>query len=152
VSLVVGIYPGADPQEIQKALQAQQAIDVSKVRVLTGAAPSQAHEESLMDFLHVNEARVEIESTDTMTRETGIMTDSGGTGVPGIGGTTALTSFFSGASANYLGNLGVPSDEADNFNTAIAEGRCVVACDVDGDPSTLASAFKSAGLKNVRTY
>ncbi len=92
--------------------------------------------------------------SDDMTKGLGIMGDSGGTGVPMGRSSASLGSFNSRAdSANYLAGLAIPSDEIDNFNGAIEAGRSVVAYpDAGADADKIASAFKSAGLRNVRVY
>jgi hypothetical protein len=152
VGLVVGIFPGSDPQALQQALASQAGIDPSKIRVVTSAAPSQAHEDAPFDFIHVAEAQLDNSLSDDMTRGTGIMSDGGGTGVPGMNTTNSLSSFVTAGGSNYLSGLGIPDDEADNFNDAISEGRSVVVYDVNGNASQIASALSSAGLRNVRSY
>ena len=67
----------------------------------------------------------------------------------------SLGSFNSrGATArNYLAGLAIPDDEIDNFNDAIEAGRSVIAYpDPGADAAGVASAFRNAGLRNVRIY
>jgi hypothetical protein len=94
--------------------------------------------------------------SDDMTRGTGIMSDSGGTGVPGIGGRGPTLDSFShrdDPTRAYLAGYAIPSDEVDNFGDAVAEGRAVVLySDAGSDLQTIAAAFKAAGLRNVRAY
>lgn len=154
--LVVGIFPVSDPAAIHNALEAQQ-IDLSKVKVVSRADATPVSEESPIDFLTVEENMESNSRSDDMTKGTGIMSDSGGTSVPGIGGSgPSLGSFQSRSAAagkSYLGALAIPGDEADNFNEAIEQGRAVVAYpDASGDATSVATAFKAAGLRNVRVY
>jgi hypothetical protein len=88
-----------------------------------------------------------------MMKGMGVLDDASGTGVP-MGRNAPLTSFSSReATKNYLSDLPVPQDEAENFNEAIAAGRAVVAYpDAGSDADKVAAAFRAAGLLNVRTY
>jgi rhodanese-related sulfurtransferase len=157
--LVVGIFPGADASSIDSALSAQQ-IDLTKVKVVRrssqGSDDAAAAEDSAMDFIDVFDNMEDNSLSDDMTKGMGIMGDAGGTGVPGLGTRgPSLGSFSSqgGTRTNYLAALRIPTDEADNFNAAIDEGRAVVAYPEAGaDAATVAAAFKAAGLRNVRTY
>jgi hypothetical protein len=154
--LVVGIFPGTDRSAIESALTAAQ-IDLSKVTiVLRASAGSVADpDEWESNFIDVTEIMESTSFSDEMTKGVGIMADSGGTSVPGIGGHEHRPGVFHHHTErrNYVGSLGVPVDEADNFNTAIDEGRAVVAYPNAGaDEEKVAAAFKSAGLRNVRSY
>lgn len=152
MALVTGILGTCDPQQIEKAL-ASTNIDMSKVRVVTKDAPSEAHENSIIDFVFVAESQSVNDFSDGMTHGTGIMSDSGGTGVPGITGNRPdVRSFVHGGGLNYLAGFPIPSDHLDNLNTAVSEGRCVITYDVTGDPAPIADAFKAAGLRAVRTF
>ncbi|MBV8724488.1 MAG: hypothetical protein JO078_12360 [Candidatus Eremiobacteraeota bacterium] len=151
--LVVGIFPQSDPETLEKALSGA-AIDLSKVKVVSSSAEDT--EGSALEFVDVI-AEVENDSfADDMTHGHGIMSDSGGTGVPGIGGHQAtLGSFRSRASAtaHYLSAYPIPGDEVANFDDAVANGRSVVLYpDAGADADKVAAAFRSAGLRNVRTY
>ena len=155
--LVVGIFPGSDPAAIESALTAQQ-VDLTKVKVVRkgGGAGDPAAEESALDFVDVFQAQESNSLSDDMTKGMGIMGDSGGTGVPMGGRGASLGSFSHGGGAgeiSYVGGLDIPGDEADNFNSAVEEGRAVVAYPDAGDSAaSVAAAFKAAGLRNVRSY
>ncbi len=156
--LVVGIFPGADPAAISSALSAAQ-IDGSKVKVLlkSSATGVEIPTDSELTFEDVFEDMEGNSLADDMTKGLGIMGDGGGTGVPGIsGGRQASLGSFSSASEpakNYVGSLAIPDDEADNFNEAIEDGRAVVIyADAGDDAGKISAAFKSAGLRNVRSY
>jgi rhodanese-related sulfurtransferase len=152
--LVVGIFPTSDSATIESALSAAQ-IDANKVKVIRlASAASPADESSELDFVDVVNNMESNSFSDDMTKGLGIMGDSGGTGVPMGRSSASLGSFNSRAdSANYLSGLAIPSDEVDNFNGAIEAGRSVVAYpDAGADADKIASAFKSAGLRNVRVY
>jgi hypothetical protein len=92
--------------------------------------------------------------SDDMTKGKGILADSGGTDVPGLGGRgPSLSSFQHADRPNYLTAFPIPDDEVDNFNGAIDEGRAVIAYpDAGGDAAKVVEAFKAAGLRNVRSY
>lgn len=149
--LTIGIFPGADPQSLSQVIGEQSALDASQLRVVTSAAPSRAHEDAPFDFIHVAAAQNDNSLSDTMTHGVGIMSDSGGTGVPGLGGSTPSFSAFSNvAAADYLAGLGIPDDEVDNFNDAISDGRSVVI--YPSNDGNVAEALRAAGLLHVRTY
>ncbi|HZZ00260.1 MAG TPA: hypothetical protein VFE36_11865 [Candidatus Baltobacteraceae bacterium] len=147
--LVVGIFPSADPTAIEQALSGQQ-IDLAKVKVVSRLRTEQ-QDDSALHFMDVEEAMEHNSFSDDMTKGMGIMGDSGGTEVPGLGGRSpSLGSFSRTARPSYFGGWPIPEDEVDNFNGAIDEGRAVILCsDADGG---VAAKFKAAGLRNVRQY
>lgn len=153
--LVVGIFPGSDPAAIESALSAAQ-IDLSKVKVVrlaSGMDPSA--EASDLDFIDVAASMDSNSLSDDMTKGMGIMGDAGGTGVPMGRSSASLGSFNSrgGAGKNYLSGLPIAADELDNFNDAIEAGRAVVAYpDAGANAGAIATAFRTAGLRNVRSY
>jgi hypothetical protein len=150
--LVVGIFPQSDPKALESALSAQQ-IDLSKVKVVSGSLADT--ESSALEFVDVAADMESNSFSDDMTRGTGIMGDAGGTGVPGIGSRQAkLDSFSSRAGGSrYFAGFAIPSDEVDNFDQAVTEGRSVVLYPAAGaSAATVAIAFKAAGLRNVRSY
>ena len=151
--LVVGIYPDTDPKALENALAAQQ-LDLSKIKVVGGRVDDP--DESKLEFVDVINDMDSNSLSDDMTRGTGIMGDSGGTSVPGLGGRqTSLESFSSqaGASHAYFSGFAIPGDEVDNFSDAVADGRAVVLYpDAGADAEKIAAAFKAAGLRNVRAY
>jgi hypothetical protein len=157
--LVVGIFPDSDAKSLETALSAQK-IDLSKVKVVSSAVGDDA-EGSALDFLNmVSEMEAEEEAypdaSDEMTRGLGILGDSGGTSVPGIGGRQATLDSFthhSSTSKRYLAGFAIPTDEIDNFDQAVAEGRAVVVYpDSGSDTPAVVAAFRAAGLRNVRAY
>ncbi len=151
--LVVGIFPQSDAKALESALSAQQ-IDLSKVKVVSGAAAGDT-EESALEFIDVVEDMESNSLSDDMTRGQGIMGDSGGTSVPGIGGRRAKLDSFShrGGASRYLGGFAIPPDEVNNFDQAVADGRAVVLYpDAGADAQAVVTAFRAAGLRNVRAY
>jgi hypothetical protein len=85
-----------------------------------------------------------------------IMTGSSGTGVPGVGGSNASLSSFSGhtGAPDYLGGVPlIPADQAANFNIAIAEGRTLVMYKAAPEEApAVEAAFRAAGLRNVKIF
>ena len=150
--LVVGIFPESDPKAIEVALSAQQ-VDLSKVKVVSANAID--FESSQLDFVDVVSGMNSNSLSDDMTRGTGVLSDSGGTAVPGISSPpTTLGAFDTSAEepAHYLAGYAVPDDEVDNFDEAIADGRAVILYPDPSDEEAVAAAFKAAGLRNVRAY
>ncbi len=153
--LVVGIFPKSDPAALESALSAQQ-IDLSKVKVVSSNAPGS--ESSQLEFVDVMADMESNSLSDDMTKGTGVFDDSSGTDVPGIGGgrQATLSSFThrENPSRLYFASFAIPDDELDNFSDAVVEGRAVVLYPdaADSDAQKIASAFRAAGLRNVRAY
>ncbi len=157
VSLVVGIFPQSNAKAIENALTAQK-IDLSKVKVVSGSVDDDEAEASPLEFVDVIEDMEDNSFADDMTKGMGSMGDAGGTGVPGIGdgGRQATLDSFSSPDSGfkpYLAGFAIPTDEVDNFDEAVADGRAVVLYPDPGSNSeSIAAAFKAAGLRNVRVY
>jgi len=151
--LVVGIFPQSDAKALESALSAQH-VDLSKVKVVSGGAGDTGS--SALEFIDVVADMESNSLSDDMTRGMGIMGDAGGTGVPGIGGgrQATLGSFsHRGAASPYLSAFAIPPDEVDNFDQAVADGRAVVLYpDAGADAQAVVTAFRAAGLRNVRSY
>lgn len=150
MALVTGIFPSCDPADIEKALASIPNVDMASVKVITkSTGGSPAEENSPLNFISVSRAQDDNSLSDGMTRGTGIMSGSGGTSVPGLSGRNANLGDFSGHghAANYLANLGLGNDLAENYNSAIEDGRCVVL--LQGDAATV-ETLRSAGFRNVR--
>jgi rhodanese-related sulfurtransferase len=154
--LVVGISSESDPKTLEDALTAQR-IDVSKCKVITVRPPDEDSESTQLEFVDVI-AEVDMNTRDDdMTQGSGVW-DETGTGVPGVtmGGQQANLGSFThheAASRKYLAGFAIPSDEVENFGDAVAEGRSVVLyCEAGSDAQTVATAFRAAGLRNVRVY
>ena len=151
--LVVGIFPGSDAKALENALSAQQ-VDLGKCKVVGGRAEDP--DESRLEFVDVMSDMESNSLSDEMTKGLGIMGDSGGTGVPGIGGRqTTLGSFSSrgGGASGYFAGFAIPIDEVSNFDQAVADGRAVVLyLDAGVDAQSVMTAFRAAGLRNVRAY
>ncbi len=129
-------------------------IDKSKLTVITKADRSYEHDSSFLNFFHAGGPTIDGDASGQMIDGTAIMTSGGGTGVPGIGASAASMSHMAKAkAAQHVGNLPIPEDEADNYNDAIEEGRCVVAYECDGTQgATLEEAFRAAGLRKVKSF
>jgi hypothetical protein len=154
--LVVGIFPESNPAALEGALS-QHQIDLSKVKVVSSTAPDADTESSQLEFVDVIEDMESNSLADDMTKGTGVFDDSSGTDVPGIGGRQATLGQFThlaSPSRRYFASYPIPDDEVDNFTDAVVDGRAVVLYPdaADSDAQTIASAFKAAGLRNVRTY
>ena len=147
--LVVGIFPTCDPSALQQALSGQNAIDVNRMRVLTNDERTKDHADSGLHFVHVIEEESEYDRDARLTHDTGIISDFGGTDVPGVNWDTPLSAFYSGQTENLMTSMGIPDDEADNYSDAMDAGRCVVVYNAGNDPDSAIAALKTAGLSNV---
>lgn len=154
-SFVTGIAPTQDIAELERLLGDIPGVDRSRLSVLTTADRSDRHDRSFIRFIHLGGLELDAEVVgDSLLDSNAMITSSGGTGVPGISA--------SGRSIGYLGNphveqhvgvLPIPEDEADNYNDALDDGRCVVAYKCgDANCAALETAFASAGLAKVKLF
>jgi hypothetical protein len=155
--LVVGIFPSSDVASLEAALGNVSGIARSKLSVLTADPKTQAHEDSFLNFLPVAQELERQEPSPDITHGTGLLTDFGGTDVPGITDSRepSLTDFEEPEVVpHYIGSLPIPSDEAENYDEAISEGRAVVAYSVssDAEVAQVQQALRTAGLRNVRAF
>jgi hypothetical protein len=154
--LIVGIFPSTDAAALGKALSGAPGLDRERLRIFmadSGAAPPQ--DASLQYTLLKPD--VEEELSPELTHGTGLLTDFGGTDVPGVTDSRrqSLTDFAEEQEfPNYLGFLAIPDDEVDNYNEALAEGRSVVAYSVESDSEGAEAqrALRAAGLRNVERF
>jgi hypothetical protein len=154
--LVVGIFPSSDVTSLETALGNVPGLDRGRLSVLTADSKTEAHEDSFLSFMHVAE-EVEREPSPDITHGTGLLTDFGGTDVPGLTDSRepSLTDFEEPEVVpHYVGSLPIPSDEAENYDEAISEGRAVVVYPVssDAERTQLQQALRAAGLRNVQAF
>ncbi len=151
-NIVIGVLGTCDPSQVERALAAT-GVDRTHLRVLTSEESTAAHESSPITFVHV--AKMSQQSfADDMTRGTGVLPDFGGTSVPGINDEGVSFDAFSHPEvADYLNGMEIPSGDAEYYNDAIDDGRCVVVCSCDGSAcEQTAQALQKAGLQNVRSF
>jgi hypothetical protein len=153
--LVTGISPESAPDKIEEALCAKPPVDCSKVAVITKDTPTQAHELSVINFIHAGDyAQTSDVSHDVIRGDTAIMTEAGGVNVPGISADTRYVGFFAQPHIiDHLADWPIPQDQIENYNDAIEEGRAVVTYKAQpGEAPQVEQAFKDAGMKNVQTF
>lgn len=151
-SIVIGVLGTCDPAGVERALAAS-GIDRTQLRVLTSEEASEQHDRSPINFVHVAEMSSEAFGDD-MTRGTGVLSDFGGMAVPGINDEGGSFDAFSHPEvANYLRGIEIPAGDAEYYNEAIDDGRCVVVCACDAPASEQTKqSLEKAGLNNVRTF
>jgi hypothetical protein len=139
--LVTGIAPTSDRTQIETLLAKCQC-DPHRLAII-----------SKTDVSAVKEHHAGRPSMNTAAT---IMTGSGGTSVPGVGGSGASLSSFAGhaGGTDFLGGLPfIPPDEAQNYNIAIAEGRSLITYKAsDEEAASVEAAFREAGLRKVKTF
>jgi hypothetical protein len=152
-SIVIGVLGTCDPSQVEHALAAT-GVNRSQLRVLTSEDPTEAHDNSSIKFVHVAEAMAQNSLADDMTRGTGVLPDFGGTSVPGINDEGFPFDAFSHPEvADYLTGVEIPSGDAEYYNEAIDDGRCVVICMCDGSAcEQTKQALQKGGIENVRTF
>ncbi len=149
--LVVGIFANSDAKALEGALS-QQPLDLSKIKVVGGRADHGTQ----LEFIDVMDDMESNSLSDEMTEGTGVW-DETGTDVPGLtaGHQATLEQFthYDEPHRRYFASFAIPDDEVDNFCDAVADGRSVVLYpDPGADEQQIATAFRAAGLKNVRAY
>jgi hypothetical protein len=154
--LLVGIFPSNDVASLEKAITNASGIDRSRISVYTADTKTQAHEDSFLNFTHVLE-EADRDQWPEITHGTGLLTDFGGTEVPGINDAReqSLTDFEEPeAVPHYLASLPIPEDEAENYDEALSEGRNVVVYPVssDDEQARAAQALRGAGMRNVEAF
>jgi hypothetical protein len=137
--LITGIAQTTDPAELKKTLLEHCRLDAERVIVINKIG-STAHDDAALRV--VRGASSPIFSGDQ------------GTGVPGMGSRPSLSSLIAPSHApNYLANVAIPQDVAENYNIAIDEGRSVVTYTAAEDETApLEEAFRACGLRNVKTF
>src|SRR6185437_13046903 len=146
--LIVGIFESCTPAQLEAALRVD-CIDMSRLKLVTGDARSNAHDDSALDFVFIADGSQVESPAEEITHGTGMLSDSGGTGVPGLSAPrTSLVGFSGHGSANYLAGFPIPEDEIGNFNDAVDAGRCVVAYAPTpaDDAEKIKASLKTAGL------
>lgn len=140
--LVTGIAPTSDTTQLEQML-AKGNIENTRLAIITKAkaeAPMAADQHG----------------GPSLSMSSTIMTGSGGTSVPGVGGSRASLSSFAGHGGvpDYLGGLPlIPPDRAHNYNIAISEGRALVTYKATPQEApAIETTFREAGLRNVRTF
>ena len=83
-----------------------------------------------------------------------LISGSGGTGVPGLGGGHRVRAFFRNESASdRLGDLEIPDSEVDNYVEALERGKTIVGYFAHKDTlDRAAQIFRDASLVNVRIF
>lgn len=150
--VVVGVINLCEPKHVEQTVSAA-GLDKSRLRVLTSEEETAAYVNSPISFIHVWETMSENSLADDMTRGTGVIPDFGGTSVPGInddGGSLGV--FLHPDVLDHMDGVDIPSGDAERYNDAIEDGRCVVVYTCDGDASTAQAAMQQAGVNDVKVF
>jgi hypothetical protein len=146
--VVVGIFPNNDA--IAKLAQAitSGGLDVNELTVISSENASDDLISSGVQFVLSGEPDEEMLSAGT-----GIITSSGGTGVPGLTDSATFPHVSHGPSTvDLLADLDVPDGRTDDYVEAIDQGRCVAGYVVSGDADKIKSIFTSAGGSPVEVF
>lgn len=151
--VIVGIIGTCDPSKVEAAVAAS-GLDRASLRVLTSEDESPAHEESDVTFVHVAQAMSSNSLADEMTRGTGVLPDFGGASVPGINSAgPSFDAFTHEEVLDHLRGVALPPGDAEFYNEAIDDGRCVVVCSSDdASAQSTRQALEKTGLTEIRTF
>jgi hypothetical protein len=153
--LVTGIAQSSDPQRLEDALCTKDAVNCEKLSVITKDTPTDEHEDSLLNFMHVGQEHVTTDvSHQVITGGEAILTNFGDPQVPDISSDNRYVGFFAEPHIiNHLWNFAIPADQVQNYNDAIEMGRSVVVYKAEpAEAPAVEQTFKDAGLKNVKTF
>ncbi|MGH7737432.1 MAG: hypothetical protein ACREMP_06145 [Candidatus Tyrphobacter sp.] len=151
--VVVGIIGTSDPSRVANTI-ATTGLDHANVRILTADDRSAEHDSAAVTFVHVAEMQGSNSLADDMTRNTGVIPDYGGTSVPGINDESGSFDAFEHPEVlDHLDGVSLPEGDAEFYNEAIDDGRCVAisTCD-DVTAAGTKHAFEKAGLSDIRTF
>lgn len=151
---VTGIVATSDVSELEKVIGDVPNIDHSKLSVITREVPTDEHETSFLNFIHLAEPGEGDNLGSLLRNDTAIMTSGGGTGVPGIERSGSGLDFLNSEYVEAeIGIIPIPEDERANYNDALAEGRTVITYECsDADANTIETALHQAGVRNVKTF
>ena len=153
--LVTGIAQSSDPAHLEDALCAKEQVDCDKIAVITKDSPSDAHQESVLTFMHVGQEHATTDvNHEVIAGGEGILTNISGPQVPNISADTRYIGFFAEPHIiDHLMDFAIPEDQVQNYNDAIEAGRSVVVYKATpAEAGAVAQTFKDAGLKNVKTF
>lgn len=155
--LVTGIADTSNPEQLEERLGGvSDVVPTDKLAVITKEKRTASHDESPIRFIHT--AGAEHTTTDAphsvIAGNEGILTTTDGTQVPNMSADSRYFGFFEEPHiVDFLEDFDIPEDEKQNYNEAIAAGRSVVVYKAAGEETTpVEESFRSAGLRNVRTY
>jgi hypothetical protein len=155
--LVTGIAQSSDPEHLESALCGKETVDCEKLAVITKDAPTDEHEDSILNFMHVGQTQhtTTDASHDVISGSASIMTNFGDPAVPNMSSDSRYVGFF--AEPHIIDHLAdwpeIPQDQVQNYNDAIEMGRSVVVYKAaPGEAADVAQTFKDAGLSNVKTF
>jgi hypothetical protein len=148
VATVVGIFP-----------------NIASISTLLSALSAAGHDVSSAQVISSDDVPTEIASTGAQctwigdvnrggSGGGGLITNSGGIGVPGIGGGSRTDGVIYGDSVNdYLSALNVPDGRTDDYAVAVESGRSIAGLRVDdGAADALRGLFSSSGATVVDVF
>jgi hypothetical protein len=146
--VVVGVFPNHDAiAKVAEALKAG-GLDVNELTVISDDTPSNELISSGVQFVLSGEPDEEM-----LTTGTGIITTSGGTGVPGL--TDSVTQphmSHAPSTIDMLADLDVPDGRTDDYVEALEQGRCVAGYVTSSDIDKVKGVFSSAGGNPVEVF
>jgi hypothetical protein len=146
--VVVGIFPNHDAiAKLTEALKSG-GLDVNELTVISDEVPSDDLVTSGVQFVLSGEPDEEM-----LTTGTGIITSSGGTGVPGL--TDSVTQphvAHAPSTIDLLADLDVPDGRTDDYVEALEQGRCVAGYVTSTDVDKVKGVFSSAGANPVEVF
>ena len=145
--VVTAISPGADTGGIEQALRAA-ALPLDSLTVFAAGEGLDDRADSGIRFVYTG-----ADTARTILGRGSEITSFGGTEVPGLEVSGGAEYFPEESISMQLSELEIPDGEVDNYVDAIESGHAVVAYLASQDNLTkVEEAFRSSGLRNVRTF
>jgi hypothetical protein len=154
--VAIGVLSQCAPKDVEQKV-ASAGLDHARLRVITNEEESEEHVQSPINFVHVIEWLESDSLSDEMTRGTGVLPDFGGTSVPGLNvdDSESLSAFSHPDVIDHLAGVEVPNGDAEFYDDAIDDGRCVLlyTCE-DGDAAKAdaQAALQKAGCNHVKAF
>ena len=152
---ITGIAPTNDVEALENMLGSVAGIDRAKLSVITIADETEEHESSFLNFIHAGGGYLDTDARGSLAgTDTAIITDSGGTGVPGINTPGNQLGYLGTPHVErHLGTLPIPDDEVEDYNDALEDGRSIIAYNcTDAEAADIERAFRDAGVRRVKMY
>lgn len=145
--VVVGIFPNHDAiAKLTEALKSG-GLDINELTVISDETPSDDLVSSGVQFVLSGEPDEEM-----LTTGTGIITSSGGTGVPGLTDSFVQPHVSHHSTLDLLDDLDVPDGRTDDYVQALEQGRCVAGYVASGEIDKVKGVFASAGGNPVEVF
>lgn len=145
--VVVGIFPNHDAiAKLTEALKSG-GLDVNELTVISEESPAGDLVTSGVQFVLSGDPDEEM-----LTSGSGIITNSGGTGVPGLTDSEVQPHVSHHSTLDLLDDLDIPDGRTDDYVEALERGRCIAGYVTSADVDKVKGVFSTAGGSPVEVF